>query len=73
MAEKAGTTSGGEKLWRFSRDINALGALAIAGVAVAIPGPNAVLATWAWWNTAQAAGSEWLRRRSRRKRTAKTS
>ena len=70
MAEKGTKTSGGEKLWRFGRDINALGALAIAGVAVAIPGPNAVLATWAGWNAAQAGGFEWLRRRSQRKQGA---
>jgi len=51
-----------ERVWRFGRDINALGALAIAGVAAAIPGPNVVLASWAGFNAVQAGGFELLRR-----------
>jgi len=58
--------SGTERLWRFGRDINALGALAIAGVALLIPGPNVLLATWAGWNGVQAVGFEWLRGRAAR-------
>jgi hypothetical protein len=54
-------------LWRFGRDINAVGALAIAGVALAIPGANPVLATWAGWNAAQAGGFELLRQHSKKK------
>lgn len=57
-----------ERLWRFGRNINALGALAIAGVAAAIPGPNAVLAGWAGLNAAQAGGFELLRARAAKKR-----
>lgn len=66
--EKAGTP---EKAWKFGRDINALGALAIAGAAVVIPGPNAILAGWAGLNAAQAGGFEYLRRRSKKKRQQK--
>lgn len=68
MSEKQ---SAPEKLWRFSRNINALGGAAIAGAALLIPGPNAVLATWAGWNFAQAGGSEYLRQRSEKKRKNK--
>ncbi len=53
--------SASEKVWRFGRDINALGALAIGGVAALIPGPNVVLASWAALNAAQAGGFELLR------------
>ena len=56
--------SGTEKLLRFGRNINALGAVAIAGVALAIPGPNALLAGWAGLNAAQAGGFELLRSRA---------
>jgi hypothetical protein len=57
-----------ERVLRFGRDINALGALAIAGVAAAIPGPNVVLAGWAGLNAAQAGGFELLRRRAAKKK-----
>jgi hypothetical protein len=60
-------TSSSEKLWRFGRNINALGAVAIAGVALAIPGPNVVLAGWAGLNAAQAGGFELLRRNAQNK------
>lgn len=60
--------SGVEKVMRFGRNINALGALAIAGVAVVIPGPNVVLAGWAGLNAAQAGGFELLRQRSKKQR-----
>ena len=64
MAEKQ---SAAERVWRFGRNINALGALAIAGVAALIPGPNVVLAGWAGLNAAQATGFELLRRHARNK------
>ena len=70
MEKPASKTSADERVWKFGRDINALGALAIAGVAVAIPGPNVVLASWAGLNVAQAADFEFLRRHAR-KRAAK--
>jgi hypothetical protein len=60
--------SGTERVLRFGRDINALGALAIAGVAAVIPGPNIVLAGWAGLNAAQAGGFELLRQRAARKK-----
>jgi hypothetical protein len=60
--------SAAERVLRFGRDINALGALAIAGVAAAIPGPNVVLAGWAGLNAAQAGGFELLRRRAAKKK-----
>lgn len=63
MASEKGSAS--ERLWQFGRDINALGALAIASVALAIPGANPVLATWAGWNVAQAGGFELLRQHSK--------
>jgi hypothetical protein len=53
-----------ERVLRFGRDINALGALAIAGVAVVIPGPNVILAGWAGLNAAQAGGFELLRQKA---------
>ena len=63
MAEKLAPTTTSEKLVRFGRDINILGALAIGGVAAVIPGPNVVLASWAALNGAQAGGFEVWRRR----------
>jgi hypothetical protein len=71
MGQEKVKVSTGEKVWRFGRDINALGALAIAGVALAIPGPNALLATWAGWNAAQAGGFELLRQHSAKKNKEK--
>lgn len=66
--EKPVRPSASEKVLRFGRDINALGALAIAGVAAIIPGPNVVLASWAGLNAAQAGGFEIWRRHVRKKR-----
>ncbi len=57
-----------EKLSRWGRNFNALGALAIGGLALAIPGPNAVLAAWATINAAQAGGFELLRRKTKKSR-----
>lgn len=65
IPEKA---SASERLLRFGRDINALGALAIAGVAIVIPGPNVILAGWAGLNAAQAGGFELLRQRASKKK-----
>jgi hypothetical protein len=71
MSQERVQPSTSEKAWRFGRDLNALGALAIAGVAVAIPGPNAVLAGWATLNAAQAGGFELLRQRAAKKNFTK--
>ena len=57
-----------EKLSRWGRNINALGALAIAGVALAVPGPNAVLATWAGINAVQAGGFELARQHAKKRK-----
>jgi hypothetical protein len=67
-SEKKGTA---ERVLRFGRDVNALGALAIAGVAVVIPGPNVILAGWAGLNAAQAGGFEILRQRAAKKKPKK--
>ncbi len=63
--EKENTT---ERLSRWGRNINVLGALAIAGVAAVIPGPNVVLASWAGLNAAQAGGFELLRQHTKKKK-----
>lgn len=60
-----------EKAYKLGRDFNAIGAVAIAGVAVLIPGPNVVLATWAGINAAQAGGFEILRKRTKKKKDQK--
>lgn len=60
-----------ERLARFGRNINLLGALAIGGSALLIPGPNAILATWAGINAAQAGGFELLRQHAEKKRKKK--
>lgn len=57
-----------ERLARFGRNVNVLGALAIGGAALLIPGPNAVLAGWAGLNAAQAGGFELWRRRVKAKK-----
>lgn len=66
--EKSPKESATERLSRFGRNINALGALAIAGVTLVIPGPNAILAGWAGLNTAQAGGFELWRQHARKQR-----
>ena len=58
-----------EKLARFGRNINFIGAAAIAGTAAVIPGPNVVLGTWAAVNAVQGGGFELLRRWAKKKRT----
>lgn len=59
MSERQTT---GEKLGRFGRNINILGAVAVGGVALAVPGPNVILASWATLNAAQAGGFEAYRK-----------
>jgi hypothetical protein len=62
-----------EKLFKLGRNVNALGAAAIAGVAILIPGPNVILIGWAGLNAAQAGGFEILRKNSETKRKKKKS
>lgn len=57
-----------ERLSRFGRNINILGAVALGGVALALPGPNLVVSGWATLNAAQAGGFELLRKHSEKKR-----
>lgn len=66
--EKPPKESATERLTRFGRNINALGALAIGGAAALIPGPNIILASWAGLNAAQAGGFELWRQHARKKR-----
>lgn len=61
MAEKLHKTKTSERVLRFGRDINVLGAVAVGGLAVVVPGPNVLLASWAALNAAQAAGFEFWR------------
>jgi hypothetical protein len=57
-----------ERLSRLGRNINAVGAVAIGGAALAIPGPNVILGGWAILNAAQAIGFEGLRRWAKKKK-----
>lgn len=66
--ESLGKENAAEKTSRFFRNINALGALAIGGVALAIPGPNVILASWATLNVVQAGGWEILRQMAEKRR-----
>ncbi len=70
MSEKQSKSRKPEKALRFFRDINALGALAIGGFALVIPGTQPVLATWAGINAAQAGGFELLRQRAAKKQSS---
>lgn len=65
--ERADQEKGIEKLSRWGRNINILGALAIGGVALVIPGPNVVLSSWVGLNTVQAAGFEWVRKYNKKR------
>lgn len=62
----------GERGARFFRNINILGAAAIGGAALLIPGPNVVLASWAGLNAAQAGGWEVLRHAAERRQRKST-
>lgn len=60
-----------ERLARFGRNFNALGALALGGVALAIPGPNVVIGGLAAINAAQAGGFELWRQHAKKKKNKK--
>ena len=53
--------SGIERISRFGRNVNILGAIALTGLAVILPGPNAVLSTWVEVNILQAGAFEIMR------------
>lgn len=65
--EHTGKETAPERGARFFRNINALGAAALGGAALLIPGPNVLLASWAGLNVAQAGGWEFLRRVAKRR------
>ena len=69
--ESQGHDSSLERLSRFGRNFNALGAVALAGLAVLIPGPNVVLGTLAGINVLQAGGFELLRQHTKKSRKKK--
>jgi hypothetical protein len=57
-----------EKWMRIGRNINALGAVAMAGLAIAVPAGAIAFNTLAAVNAAQAGGFEVLRRRMSKKK-----
>ena len=59
----------GEKAAKLGRDINIVFAIGAGAVALAIPGPNVVISTYAAWNAAQAGGFEFLRRWAKKRKT----
>lgn len=70
--EKLSNETRAEKAARIYRDVNILGALALAGAAVVLPPAAAgVAAGWAGFNAVQAGGGEWFRHYSKRKRLKK--
>jgi hypothetical protein len=60
-----------ERVSRFFRNINALGAVALGGLAVLAPGPSPILAGWAGINAVQAGGFEAARRYAKKRRLRK--
>ncbi|CAN5638170.1 hypothetical protein BH23PAT1_BH23PAT1_0400 [soil metagenome] len=61
-----------ERLHRFGRNWNALGAVALGGLAVVVPVGGAVLGTLAGINAVQAGGFEAARRHVKKKRLKKS-
>jgi len=57
-----------ERLARLGRNFNAMGAVALGGLAVLVPGPNVVIGTLAGVNALQAGGFELLRRKAEKSR-----
>lgn len=70
--EKPSAESKTERLARFGRNFNALGAVALGGLALVIPGPNVVIASLAGINAAQAGGFELWRQHTKTKRIKKS-
>ncbi|HET7672891.1 MAG TPA: hypothetical protein VFK11_00030 [Candidatus Saccharimonadales bacterium] len=60
-----------ERASRFLRNLNAVGAVALFGVGLAVPAGAVALNTWAAINTAQAGGFEAARRHFKKKRIKK--
>lgn len=75
MVEKLGadkTKRTPESFWRWFRNVNALGAVALAGAGVVLPQYNNLLFTGAAVNAAQAGGGEAMLRRRQRKQSKRT-
>lgn len=68
MAEKQEKESGFERASRVYRNVNALGAVAFAGLAIAVPAGALAFNTLAGVNALQAGGGEAARRWKRKKR-----
>ena len=60
-----------EKGAKFYRNWNALGAVAIGGLAIVVPVGGAALGVWAGVNSLQAGGGEVARRMAKKKRLKK--
>ncbi len=67
-SDKEGTA---ERGWRFYKNFNILGALALGGLAVIVPVGGAVLGAGAAINVAQAGFGEFMRDKSKKKRLRK--
>jgi hypothetical protein len=70
-ASKKSKEGGSERASRVLRNINALGAAAMGGVAIVAPAGAPVFWTLAGINVGEAAGFEWLRRNRKKKRENK--
>lgn len=71
MSETLGKERTPEKFWRFVRNINAVGAVALAAAGVVLPQFQTLLFTGATINTAQAVGAEVIRQNRVKKSAAK--
>lgn len=61
-----------ESFWRWFRNVNALGAVALAGAGVVVPQYNNLFFTGAAVNAAQAGGGEVMLRRRERRQSKRT-
>ena len=69
--EKKTKEGAGERTWRFLRDVNIIGALALGSLAVLAPVGATVLTSWAVLNAVQAGGFEAARHHAKKKREKK--
>lgn len=60
-----------ERLWRFARNLNALGAAALIGAGVLIPPIAPAVTALGILNAGQALGSEMMRKRAEKARNKK--
>lgn len=71
-APKIGDETAAERGSRFFRNLNAVGAVALVGVGIAVPAGAIALNTLAAINVAQAGGFEAARRHFKKKRLRKS-